>query len=436
VFERLSPEVFFVAGGFGGESQALRLTEQFRLQSRAIGERGRQPRLGLGTLQPGRARGRFSAHRKSALMTGQYSIRNGLSLIVVPGGPNALSARAVTMGDVLKGAGYATAIFGKWHLGSDPQSLPTAHGFDEFYGIPPDLSWDSCQYADSIALTKSIPAPLADLVAQGPYIVEAVAGGPLRKVKPFTPGVRAEIDNELVAKSIDFMKRHKAAGKPFFLYLPFSMGHAPNLPSQQFQGKSRIGNYGDKMMEGDYHVGQIIDTLKHLGIDDGTIVVFASDNGPCGETMREFGNLGTPDMASPGPLRGELGEATEGSIRTAALIRWPGRVKPNSTSYAILDHGFPSDLRPHRGRENADGPGDRRRGPDRCLARYQPDGPSRRRLELHRSRPSRHALEAVAYLLHRRSCDRHRTAATTRSGVGQCSDGRLPESVQRRDGPA
>ena len=83
-------------------------------------------------------------------MTGQYSIRNGLSLISVPGSPSTLSKRAVTMGEMFKGAGYATAIFGKWHLGAEPQSLPTAHGFDEFYGIPPDISWDSATYVDTI----------------------------------------------------------------------------------------------------------------------------------------------------------------------------------------------------------------------------------------------------------------------------------------------
>ena len=80
---------------------------------------------------------------RAALMTGQYSIRNGLSLVIVPGSESTLSKRAVTMGELFKGAGYATAIFGKWHLGAEPQSLPTAHGFDEFYGIPPDISWDS-----------------------------------------------------------------------------------------------------------------------------------------------------------------------------------------------------------------------------------------------------------------------------------------------------
>ena len=140
---------------------------------------------------------------------------------------------------MFKGAGYATAIFGKWHLGAEPQSLPTAHGFDEFYGIPPDISWDLATYVDTSLLTHSMNAPPDVQLAQGPQIVEAVAGGPLRTVKPFTPEVRAEIDNELVAKSIDFMKRQKAAGKPFFLYLPFSMGHAPNLPVDSSSRASR-----------------------------------------------------------------------------------------------------------------------------------------------------------------------------------------------------
>lgn len=273
---------------------------------------------------------------RAALMTGQYSIRNGLSLICVPGSNFTLSAKAVTMSQIFKDAGYATALYGKWHLGSAPQSLPTAHGFDEFYGIPPDTSWDSCTYVDSITMTHSFPVPVDELLAKGPQAVEATAGGALKSVKPFTPDVRAEIDNELVAKSIDFITRQHAAGKPFFLYLPFSMGHVPNLPSSEFKGKSRIGNYGDKMMEGDYHVGQIMDTLTQLGIEDNTILVFASDNGPCGEAFREYGNDGTPDMGNAGPFRGELGEATEGSIRTCCIIRWPGHIAANTTSYAMF----------------------------------------------------------------------------------------------------
>jgi len=123
---------------------------------------------------------------RAALMTGQYSIRNGLSLVIVPGSESTLSKDAVTIGELFMGAGYATAIFGKWHLGAEPQSLPTAHGFDEFYGIPPDISWDSATYVDTTILTHSINAPPEELLAKGPQIVEAVAGGPLRIVKPYT----------------------------------------------------------------------------------------------------------------------------------------------------------------------------------------------------------------------------------------------------------
>jgi arylsulfatase A-like enzyme len=240
------------------------------------------------------------------------------------------------MAEMLRDAGYATAIFGKWHLGSAPQSLPTAHGFDEFYGIPPDTSWDFCTYAETITLSHSIDAPVPALLAKGPHIVEATLGGTLHDVKPFTSEVRAEIDGELIDKSIDFMRRQHTAGKPFFLYLPFSIGHIPNLPAKEFAGKSRIGNYGDKIMEGDYRVGQILDELKNLGIDNGTIVVFCSDNGPTGDDFREFGNEGTPDKGDPGPFRGALGEVPEGSIRTFAFIRWPGHIKPDTSSYAMF----------------------------------------------------------------------------------------------------
>ena len=273
---------------------------------------------------------------RAALMTGRYSIREGLSLVIVPGSENTLSRRAYTMGDMFHGAGYATAIFGKWHLGSDPQSLPTAHGFDEFYGLPPNMSWDSSLYDEEVVLSHVFNAPPAVIVEKGMHIVEATRDGPLRQVKPFTLDVRANIDVELLDRSIDFMKRQHAAGKPFFLYLPFSMCHYPNLPAKNFAGKSRIGNYGDKLMEGDYHVGQILDTVKALGIDNDTIIVFCSDNGPCATMSRELGNLGTPDFGNSGPFRGELGDATEGSIRTFAFVRWPGYIKPGSSSYAMF----------------------------------------------------------------------------------------------------
>src|SRR3954452_22989381 len=127
---------------------------------------------------------------RAALMTGQYSVRNGLSLIALEGSPYTLPANAFTMGELFKSVGYATAVFGKWHLGSAPESLPTAHGFDEFYGIPPDISWDAATYPATIALTHSINEPYEALLKAGPQIVEAKAGGPLQTVKPFTEDAR------------------------------------------------------------------------------------------------------------------------------------------------------------------------------------------------------------------------------------------------------
>jgi len=239
-----------------------------------------------------------------------------------------------------------------------------------------------------------------------------------------------------VDKSIDFMRRQKAAGKPFFLYLPFSMGHVPNLPAPQFRGKSRIGNYGDKLMEGDFHVGRILDTLKALGVDGNTIVVFASDNGPYGEAAREFGNQGTPDMGNSGPFRGELGEATEGAIRTAAIIRWPGQVKPDTTSYAmfsIMDF-LPTFSNIVGGKMPTDRPIDGVDQTDVLLGNSTMG--HREPLELHRCRSGRRALETVAHILYRCSSDRQRTAARAGHSLGRCFAGRLPEGIQHRDGPA
>ena len=162
--------------------------------------------------------------------------------------------------------------------------------------------------------------------------MEQQAGGELKNVKPFTLEVRAEIDNELTDKSVAVIKEQSAANKPFFLYLPFSVGHGPNLPSKDFEGKSRVGHYGDKIMEGDHHVGQVLAAVKEANIDDNTIVVFASDNGPTGDEFKNWSALGFPERGSSGPFRGKLGSTTEGSIRTFAFIRWPGHVKPDSTS--------------------------------------------------------------------------------------------------------
>ena len=234
------------------------------------------------------------------------------------------------------------------------------------------------------------------------------------------------------------MKRQKAAGKPFFLYLPFSMGHIPDLPSKQFAGKSRIGQYGDKLMEGDYHVGQILDTLKEIGVDDNTLLVFASDNGPSGEAFREYGNQGTPDMGSSGPFRGELGEATDSSIRTFCFVRWPGKIKPGTSSnamFSIMDF-MPTFARILGAKMPTDRPIDGVDQTDVLLGKKR-DRESRQPAELHRCRSGGSAVEAMARVFHRRATHRHRAPAPARRlFVQRAHRAGYPQGFQHRDGPA
>ena len=278
---------------------------------------------------------------RAALMTGRYSIRSGLSLVAVQGTDFSLPTKEVTLAEMLRDAGYATAIFGKWHLGDQPYSQPQNKGFDEFYGIPPGLTWDAFLMVPQGRQTKTLDIPLD----KGPQIYEAKRGEPLKVVKPYTEEVRRDIDWELVDHGIDFMTRQKAAGKPFFLYLPISRTHFPNLPSKRFEGQSRIGQFGDSLMEGDAIVGRMLDALDEFGLARDTIVVFASDNGPDGPAVRAFGG-DMPDIAFSGPYRGALGDVSEGSIRTAAIIRWPGRITPRSSyaMFSIMDF-FPTFAR-------------------------------------------------------------------------------------------
>jgi arylsulfatase A-like enzyme len=267
---------------------------------------------------------------RAAFMTGRYSVRSGLSLVAVEGTDISLPAREVTMAEMLRDAGYATAIFGKWHLGSQPYSQPQNKGFDEFYGIPPGDTWDVFGVIRQGRQTKALDLPLE----KGPHVVEARRGEPLRAVKPYTEEVRRGIDWELVDRGADFMRRQKAAAKPFFLFLPISRTHFPNLPSRRFEGASRIGQFGDSLMEGDAIVGSMLDSLRELGLEKDTIVVFASDNGPDGPGARTYGG-DMPDIGTPGPYRGALGDVSEGAIRTAAIIRWPQRIQPR-VSYAMF----------------------------------------------------------------------------------------------------
>jgi arylsulfatase len=267
---------------------------------------------------------------RAALMTGRYSVRSGLSLIALQGTSFTLPAREITLGQVLHDAGYATAVFGKWHLGSATESQPQHHGFDEFFGIPPGDTWDAFLAVPQSRKTNPPGIPLD----KGPFMVEAKGGEPLQQVTPYTEQVRRDVDWELVDRGVDFMRRQHAAHTPFFLYLPISRTHFPNLPSARFVDASRIGQFGDSLMEGDAVVGAMLDAVTQLGLEDETIVVFASDNGPDGPGSRVFGG-DMPDMGSAGPWRGALGDVSEGSLRTPAIVRWPGHIAPGASNAMV-----------------------------------------------------------------------------------------------------
>ena len=201
------------------------------------------------------------------------------------------------MAEMLRDAGYATAIFGKWHLGAQPYSQPQNKGFDEFYGIPPGDTWDAFLMIPQGRQTKTLDIPLD----KGPQIVEAKRGEPLKTVKPYTAEVRREIDWELVDRGIDFMQAPEGGGQAV---LPLSADFPDALSEPALEAfRGRIAHRPvRRFLDGRRcHRRQDARCLEELGLEKDTIVVFASDNGPQGDVVREFGG-DMPDMGSPGPL--------------------------------------------------------------------------------------------------------------------------------------
>ena len=256
---------------------------------------------------------------RAATMTSRYSVRSGLSLVIVPGTQNTLAAEEVTMAEMLKSVGYDTAYYGKWHLGTQPESLPHNQGFDEFYGIP--NTTDETLYIPT-STENVVPLPEG---FNEPSIIRAKVGGKLENVKPYNFDTRRTIDVELADMSVDFIKQHGKSDNPFFLFVAWTRPHYPNYTSREFEGASRIGVYGDSLMELDHNTGRVLDAIEGAGLKDNTIVVFMSDNGPMRTNT-------WPDSGSAGPWRGELGDPLEGSIRTIGMIRWPGHIKSGTTN--------------------------------------------------------------------------------------------------------
>lgn len=264
---------------------------------------------------------------RAALLTGRYPIRNGMTSakrgVLFPDSGGGLPADEVTLAELLKQKHYATGVFGKWHLGHLPQYLPTAQGFDTYYGIP--YSNDMDKVGGPNYRTEAVKDP-------GYYPEIEHYNVPLMQDEAIIerPADQNTITRRYTEEAIRFI--HANQDRPFFVYLPHSMPHIPLFVSPPSRGQSIRGLYGDVIAEIDWSVGQLLDTLRALALDQHTLVVFSSDNGP----WLSFHTHG----GSAGPLRGGKGTTFEGGQRVPTIFWWPGTVQPG----VVTDLGSTLDL--------------------------------------------------------------------------------------------
>ncbi len=256
---------------------------------------------------------------RAALLTGCYNERLNVRGAYMPWDTlKGLNPDEVTIADMLKEHGYATGMVGKWHLGHNKAFLPLQQGFDEYYGIPYsndmwpiDYDGISVHEKDSVSKPWKLKYPPLPLLEGNEKVAEIL-----------NLDDQAQITTLYTKKAVNFIQRNK--DKPFFLYLAHSMPHVPLAVSDKFKGKSKQGLYGDVMMEIDWSVGQVMQALKEAGIDDNTLVVFTSDNGP----WMCFGN----HAGSAYPLREGKGSMWEGGHRVPCIMHWPKQIRAGQTS--------------------------------------------------------------------------------------------------------
>jgi arylsulfatase A-like enzyme len=237
---------------------------------------------------------------RAALLTGCYPNRIGVLGALGPGSRIGLSDREKTIADVLKTRGYATAIYGKWHLGCQARFLPTRHGFDDYFGLP--YSHDLCGKHSRIR----VPLPPLPLI-EGDRTIQ-------------TSPDPSSLTTRFTERAVGFIEENKDS--PFFLYLAHPMPHVPLHVSDRHKGKSKLGLYGDVIMELDWSVGQVLAALKKHHLDSNTLVLFASDNGPWLSYGEHAGQAGS--------LREGKGTTWEGGVRVPLIAHWPNRIPAGS----------------------------------------------------------------------------------------------------------
>ena len=255
---------------------------------------------------------------RAALLTGSYPNRIGISGALMPYSTTGLNENEITIAELLKEKGYATSIFGKWHLGFQEKFLPLNHGFDTFLGLPYSndmwpVDFDGNQISDSSDWRKK-SYPQLPLIENFNKIDE------IRTLED-----QARLTTLFTEMSVEFINNNK--DNPFFLYLPHPMPHVPIAVSNKFKGKSTQGLYGDLMMEIDWSVGEIVKALKQNNLEENTLVIFTSDNGP----WLNFGN----HAGSTGGLREGKGTSFEGGQRVPTIMKWPKVISAGSISNNI-----------------------------------------------------------------------------------------------------
>ncbi|MGZ8993311.1 MAG: arylsulfatase, partial [Burkholderiaceae bacterium] len=265
---------------------------------------------------------------RAAFLTGQVGFRTGLLKVGLPGAKEGLQARDVTIAELLKPLGYMTGQFGKNHLGDLDSHLPTAHGFDEFFGSLYHLNAEDepehPDYFKDPELRKRFGTRGVIHTFANPDGTQKITPtGPLTKKRMET------IDEEVTAKALDFMERAKKADKPFFLWWNSTRMHIWTRLKKESEGKTGLGIYPDGMVEHDGHVGQVLAKLKELGLDENTIVMYSTDNG-----AEKFS---WPDGGAS-PFRNEKASNWEGAYRVPTAIRWPGVIKPGTILNDIFSH--------------------------------------------------------------------------------------------------
>ena len=267
---------------------------------------------------------------RSAFITGRFSIRSGTYEVPIGGAPDGLTQWEVSIAELLSQQGYATGIWGKWHLGSAEERFPTNQGFDEWYGIPrtyDEAMWPSLNESQGMWPSVGDKQGWNARIVEPEPIYEARKGEKAQMVGEMNLERRLTTEAETTSHAVDFIKRNASVGKPFFAYVSFSLMHMPTLPNPEFAGKTGNGDWADCLAEMDHRTGQILDAVKEAGIEDNTLVIFTSDNGP---------EATHPWEGHPGPWRGTYFTAMEASLRAPFIIRWPGQVPAGRVSNEIV----------------------------------------------------------------------------------------------------